>query len=87
MIFTDHFSTIDHAFFRLCGGWGWGWGVGAVLMVNTDATTHAKGGGAVFVLLHIGATSQILMTFHSCLVYPKEDVVLEEPIPGWGCRP
>ncbi len=34
--------------------------------------------------MNTGATNQVLMTPRSSPVYPKQEVVLEEPIPEWG---
>ncbi len=40
--------------------------------------------GGVFALVNTGVTTQVLMTPRSILVYPKQEVVLGEPIPEWG---
>ncbi len=41
-------------------------------------------GGGGCALVNNDATSQVLMTPYSSSVYPKQEVVLEGPIPEWG---
>ena len=42
------------------------------------------GWARAFALVKTDATTQVLMTPRSSSVYPKQVVILEEPIPEWG---